>query len=238
MTVLDELDELVDRYVCENRWLNEPITLGRARAFAIQHRLNTRQRNSVLKLRVATNVPDWDLRIRLIGSVTQEVVGDHEFAGGRPHWMVVEDLGMALGLTTEQMRSANPSGSTELAWAAWQGLMAESHWLEGIVANTCAERPNVPGYGRGQVRTLGWSGYDRRRWHETLSLADDQLTFWKVHSEADLDHSNTGWNAVAEHAARLHMEGAVVDACRRNLIVWKHYWEGIADWGDQHERDW
>ena len=52
------------------------MTKGRARMFALQHRLNTRQRNSVLKLKVATNCPDWETRMRVIGACSEEVIAD------------------------------------------------------------------------------------------------------------------------------------------------------------------
>ena len=51
------LDEAVDNFVRRTPIFNEDITLGRARMFVLQHRQNTRYRNSVLKLRVATNCP-------------------------------------------------------------------------------------------------------------------------------------------------------------------------------------
>jgi len=47
-------------------------------------------------------------------------------------------------LKRSEIRAATPIATTQLAWVAWEGLMANRHWLEGIVANTCAERANVP----------------------------------------------------------------------------------------------
>ena len=49
------MDRVVNEFVARCRWFNEPMTRGRAKTFVMQHRLNTRQRNSVLKLKVATN---------------------------------------------------------------------------------------------------------------------------------------------------------------------------------------
>ena len=54
--------DVVDDFCRRTRFFKEPMTKGRARMFVLQHRLNTRQRNSVLKLKVATNCPDWDMR--------------------------------------------------------------------------------------------------------------------------------------------------------------------------------
>ena len=56
MSVVARMDKVVDDFAKRCRWFREPITKGRARVFALQHRLNTRQRNSVLKLKVATYV--------------------------------------------------------------------------------------------------------------------------------------------------------------------------------------
>lgn len=232
MTVVDEMDRLVDGFVRANRFMNEPLTTGRARMFVCQHRLNTRQRNSVLKLRVATNIPDWDLKIDVLRAASQEVIADDEFGKGRPHWGILEDLGRTIGLTTDDMRSARPIDSTQLSWLAWEALMSNRHWLEGLVANTCAERANVPGYGQGMVREHGWFGLERHRWGELFGLKDDQVEFFELHEAADIEHSNLGWKAVAENAERLHMEDQVVEACRLNLLVWKQYLDGIAEAGD------
>ena len=97
-SVLTRLDRVVDEFSANCRFFSEPMTKGRAKMFAMQHRLNTRQRNSVLKLRVATNTPDWDLRLRIIGACAEEIIADHEHGGGRPHWAILEDLGVLIGL--------------------------------------------------------------------------------------------------------------------------------------------
>jgi hypothetical protein len=83
MTVVRRMDQVVDGFVARCRWFHEPMTKGRAKMFALQHRLNTRQRNSVLKLKVATNCPDWDTRMRIIGACSEEVIADHAH-GGEP----------------------------------------------------------------------------------------------------------------------------------------------------------
>ena len=48
------MDQVVNDFVARCRFFHEPMTCGRAKMFVMQHRLNTRQRNSVLKLKVAT----------------------------------------------------------------------------------------------------------------------------------------------------------------------------------------
>src|SRR4030095_5301181 len=123
-SVIGRLDEVVDDFCRRTRFFREPITKGRARMFVYKHRLNTRHRNSVLKLKVATNCPDWDTRIGIIGACSQEVIADHAHGGGRAHWEILEALGTKIGMKRDAIRAAKPLPSTQLAWAAWEGLMA------------------------------------------------------------------------------------------------------------------
>lgn len=236
MSVVARMDRVVNAFVARCRWFREPLNQGRAKMFAMQHRLNTRQRNSVLKLKVATNCEDWDTRMRILQACSEEVIADHAHGGGRPHWAILEDLGVRIGLKRRDLTEARPLPSTQLAWNAWEGLMANKHWLEGIVANTCAERINVPGYGSGEFRKRGWFGLERRRWGRLFKLDDEALDFFELHTEADIEHSDTGWRAVDKFAKKLHMEDAAVSACERNLYVWEHYLNGIAAAGDAYRR--
>jgi pyrroloquinoline quinone (PQQ) biosynthesis protein C len=187
----------------------------------------------VLKLRVATNCPDWDTRLKIIGACTQEIIADHEYGHGKPHWQILEELGTYIGMDVDDIRAAQPITSTALAWAAWDGLMSNRHWLEGIVGNTCAERTNVPGYGEGVMRERGWFGLERKRWGEVFKLTNEQLDFFELHEQADIEHSDMGWQAIARFAREHKMEDAVVEACRKNLAVWEMYLNGIAAAGDE-----
>ena len=79
-SITDRLDAEVERFVqdCiifpEDAW-----TPNRCRAWVLQHRLNSRQRNSVLKLKVATNCPIWDIKLDIIHACSQEIIADDEF---------------------------------------------------------------------------------------------------------------------------------------------------------------
>src|SRR6266436_6737182 len=122
-SVLARLERLVDDFSRRTRYFHEEMTKGRARVFAVQHRLNTRQRNPVLNLKVATNCPDWDTRIGIIKACSEEVIADHEHGGGRAHWEILEDLGTRIGLSRREIRAAAALPTTQLAWVAWEGLM-------------------------------------------------------------------------------------------------------------------
>src|SRR5690348_17812011 len=123
-SVVARLDKVVDDFSKRARFFREPLTRARARMFVLQHRLNTRQRNSVLKLKVAANCPDWDTRIGIIRACSEEVIADHRHGRGRAHWEILEELGTRIGLSRKVIRAAAPIPSTQLAWSAWEGLMA------------------------------------------------------------------------------------------------------------------
>jgi hypothetical protein len=114
--------------------------------------------------------------------------------------------------------------------------MSNRHWLEGLIANTCAERVNVPGYGEGIFRERGWFYLERQRWGELFKLKNDDLDFFELHEAADIAHSNLGWQTIAEKAEALGMVDQVVKACRINLMVWESYLNGIAAGGDALDR--
>jgi pyrroloquinoline quinone (PQQ) biosynthesis protein C len=230
--VVARLDRVVDDYARRVRLFREPMTKGRATMFVLQHRQNTRQRNSVLKLRVATNCPDWETKLRIIGACSEEIIADHEHGHGRPHWAILEDLGVRIGLKRKDIESARLLVSTQLCWLAWEALMSNRHWLEGLIANTCAERSNVPGYGEGDFRKHGWFWVERQRWGKLFGLKNEELDFFELHEAADIAHSNLGWQTVAAEAERLGVADQVVHACRINLMVWEQYLNGIAAGGD------
>jgi pyrroloquinoline quinone (PQQ) biosynthesis protein C len=207
-------------------------TKNRCRAFVLQHRQNTRYRNSVLKLKVATNCPIWDIKIDIIEACAQEIIADNEYGGGKAHWQILEELGVSIGMDRDKMQNAAPSAATQLSWDAWSGLMTNSHWLLGLIGNTCTERVNVPGYGTGGTKEFGWFGNMRGIWKEIWELDDSDLNFFKLHTEADLEHSELGWRTVGQYAADLNLEDEVIEACRRNLVVWENYLNGICYLGD------
>ncbi|MGH7091897.1 MAG: hypothetical protein ACREFQ_23665, partial [Stellaceae bacterium] len=112
--VVARLDREVEDFVQRTRYFRERLTPGRAQMFVLQHRQNTRQRNSVLKLRVATNCPDWETRLRIIGACSEEIIADHAHGGGRPHWQILEELGTRIGLKRAQIRGAPLLVSTQM----------------------------------------------------------------------------------------------------------------------------
>ncbi len=228
-----ELDKRVDTFCRNLRYFNEPYNEGRAEMFVMQHRLNTRHRNSVLKLKVATNTPDWDVRMRILGAASEELIADVEFGGGLPHWKMLENAGVAAGMSLRKIRSAKPSRTTQLAWNAWMGLMGNAHWLEGLLANVIVERTNIRGYGNAHFSKYGWLGIERVRWKKLYPhLTDEDLRFFRIHEVADEIHSDLGWRHLGELAESTRSEERLLEVADQNLVAWEVYLNGIADDGD------
>ncbi|MBT3793085.1 MAG: hypothetical protein HOF95_08715 [Rhodospirillales bacterium] len=228
-----DLDNILDNFCNRVRYINEPYNQGRAYMFCEQHRLNTRQRNSVLKLKVATNTPDWETRMRILGACTEELIADDEFGDGLPHWLMLENVGVKAGMSRAKLRNAKPLPTTQLAWNAWMGVMGNCHWLEGLLANVVSERTNLKGYGKGTFKNHGWLGIERLRWKKLFPhMTDADLKFFKIHNEADEIHSDLGWKNLAKHAKSLHMEDRLLELAEQNLAIWEVYLNGIGDAGD------
>ena len=156
----------------------------------------------------------------------------NEFGGGDPHWKILEVLGVRIGMDRDEIQNAIPTPTTQMCWDAWNGLMSNCHWLLGLIANTCAERHNVPGYGAGLTKEMGWNAMVGTKWMKIFDLAREDVKFFNIHTEADLEHSELGWRTIAEYAEGLNLVDDVVDSCCRNLVVWETYFNGICHLGD------
>ncbi len=141
--VIEGLDNAVNAFVSRTLIFQDDAWMkNRCRAFVLQHRQNNRHRNSVLKLKVATNCPIWDIKLDIIDACSQEL----------------------------------------------------------------------------------WN------------LSDDDVGFFKLHTEADLEHSGLGLRNAANYADDLNLEDELVASCRRNLVVWKNYFNGICYLGDSFDQ--
>jgi pyrroloquinoline quinone (PQQ) biosynthesis protein C len=69
-------------------------------------------------------------------------------------------------------------------------------------------------------------------WQEIWDLNMDEVRFFTLHTEADRKHSDLGGQTVAKYADELGLTDEVVESCRRNLVVWETYFNGIYHYGD------
>jgi len=90
----------------------------------------------------------------------------------------------------------------------------------------------VPGYGTGLTRDMGWNAMVAIKWMEIWDISREDVNFFNMHTEADLEHSELGWRTIAIYAEELNLVDEVVESCRRNLVVWETYFNGICHSGD------
>jgi hypothetical protein len=170
MDVIARLDAVVDDFNRRCRFFNTPLTREPARRCSCGSTASTRgSATASTNLRWRRTAPIWEIRMRIIGASAQELIADNEFGDGKAHWEILEDLGVAIGMNRDEIRAATPLPSTQLCWLAWETLTKNRHWLEGLMANTCAERSNVPGYGNGRQREVGLVGRAARSVARTSS---------------------------------------------------------------------
>ena len=79
-------------------------------------------------------------------------------------------------------------------------------------------------------------GSEHAKWKKLFGLSNEDLVFFGYHGEADVKHSDHGWKNVAKYATQLHLEDEAIQACWDNLMIWDHYLNGIAAWGDELDR--
>ena len=96
--------------------------------------------------------------------------------------------GKALGLTPEQVMNVEPLASTMATLYAWAWMTREKSWLEGLASLTITEWAN-------DDRLLqdvggGLSSRMAKRWMDDLGFGWEQMPNFKVHSEADEEHSD------------------------------------------------
>lgn len=229
--LVKKMDEILEEGLERINYFSEEITPGKARMFVLQHRLNSRYRNSTLKLRVATNCTVWEIKINILEACSEEILGDYKYFDGKPHWKMLEELGLQLGLKKEQIQSERPLRTTRAAWFMYEGLMSNTHWLLGLLGNTCMERAFIPNHGRKILLNKGVALFEYERWMQALKLKPDQLTFFYIHSKADVEHSENGWKNIAKYAKRFGLEEEILRHLEMNMFAWKTYYDGVNEAG-------
>ena len=225
--LIEAMDQILESNLEHIDYFNEDLTLGKAKMFVLQHRLNSRYRNSTLKLKVATNCPVYEIKIGILEACSEEILGDYKYFQGKPHWKVLEELGGVIGLGQKEIQEEKPLKTTKSAWMMFEGLMANTHWVLGLLGNTCMERGFISGYGKKIFSNKGVAEFEYERWRRVLSLKPEELKFFTVHSKADLEHSELGWKNIAIYAKKYGLENDVLSYLDMNLQAWKIYYDGI-----------
>src|SRR5256712_12397439 len=135
---------------------------------------------------VSSNCPEMSVKQKILQHEYGEVIKDEYTEHG--HLELIVRQGKALGLTAEQVMNVAPLPSTMATLYAWAWMTREKSWLEGLASLTITEWAN-------DDRLLhdlggGLSSRMAKRWMEDLGFGWDDMPNFKVHSQADEEHSD------------------------------------------------
>jgi pyrroloquinoline quinone (PQQ) biosynthesis protein C len=168
-----------------NRYFSGKITKPGAQVLITQLGLFIRHRRDCWA-HVSANCPQMSVKQKILQHEYGEVIKDEYTEHG--HMDLIIRQGKALGLTPQQVLEVEPLPTTQATLYAWAWITREKSWLEGLAALTITEWAN-------DDRLLhdlggGLSSRMAKRWMEDLGFGWEQMPNFKVHSQADEEHSD------------------------------------------------
>jgi pyrroloquinoline quinone (PQQ) biosynthesis protein C len=153
------------------------------------------------------------------GEVIKDSYTDHG------HLELIVRQGKALGLTADQVLNVKPLPSTMATLYAWGWMTREKSWLEGMVSLSVTEWANddrlhhdIGG---------GLSSRMAKRWMDDLGFGWEQMPNFKVHSQADEEHSDMFLDDLERFAVG-DKENLVMQAAKESMELHKIFRGGIA----------
>jgi pyrroloquinoline quinone (PQQ) biosynthesis protein C len=172
---------------------------------------------------VSANCPHMSVKQKILQHEYGEVIKDEYAEHG--HMELIIRQGKALGLTPREVLEVEPLPTTRATLYAWAWMTREKSWLEGLAALTITEWAN-------DDRLLhdlggGLSSRMAKRWMEDLGLDWDDMPNFKVHSQADEEHSDMFLEDL-ERFATGEKEALVYKAAKESMDLLKLFRGGIA----------
>lgn len=133
--------------------------------------------------------------------------------------------GKALGLSVKETLEVEPLPTTMATLYAWGWMTREKSWLEGLVSLSVTEWANddrlhsdIGG---------GLSSRMAKRWMDDLGFGWEQMPNFKVHSQADEEHSDMFLEDLERYAIGEN-EAVVIQAAKESMDLHKLFRGGIA----------
>jgi pyrroloquinoline quinone (PQQ) biosynthesis protein C len=135
---------------------------------------------------VSANCPHMSIKQKILQHEYGEVIKDEYTEHG--HMELIIRQGQALGLTTKEVLEVEPLPTTRATLYAWGWMTREKSWLEGLASLTITEWANDDRL----LQDLGGGLSSRmaKRWMDDLGFGWEQMPNFKVHSQADEEHSD------------------------------------------------
>jgi pyrroloquinoline quinone (PQQ) biosynthesis protein C len=198
------------------------ITKAGARALTTQLGLFIRHRRDCWA-HVSANCPHMAVKRKILQHEYGEVIKDEYTEHG--HLDLIVRQGRALGLTPAEVLNVNPLPTTMATLYAWGWLTREKSWLEGLVSLSVTEWANDDrlhhDIGGGLSSRMG------KRWMDDLGFGWEQMPNFKVHSQADEEHSDMFLEDLERFAVG-EKEALVLQAAKESMELHKIFRGGIA----------
>jgi pyrroloquinoline quinone (PQQ) biosynthesis protein C len=222
-TIVDEICDICLEAAPQMSWLIEPLTLGRARAYVLQHLLRNRLLSAVIRPAWLSRCPDSEIVEKTIDQMREELV--HDDVIGRAHTDLIFQLGQSIGLNEEEMRASKPVPMVQAAFNIWENLARTRHWAVGFLSSSVGEYLIV---------TLKDCNFRADVWKKQLGLTDRDVFFFSYHEKADLLHAGTNvWKPIVKHVHDAKDREEILEGAKVGLEALRLFYLGVAEMGDQ-----
>lgn len=201
---------------------NTPLTMKRAQHVAIQmvfYNVNRREGWAFVQAKAP-----WDVK-RLIWEHEKDELF-HDPRGGADHRALMSKEAVALGVSEADLAKATPSPLIQATLMAFNNASNSLPWLGAMTFAHFLERRNNSRL----VRGGGFSARFRDKMVKELKIESKLLISSNVHVEADMDHSDSIWDTIAdnvkdEYSYQIALEGgqtcAVLDRAFRVALAYE-----------------
>jgi len=198
------------------------MTVERARIYLLQLGIYVRQRRNFWP-QVAANCPDFDVKQRIMSHEYEELIEDEHSKAG--HLDLIFRQGKELGLSAEQILSAEALPTTKAAVYGWFWIARNRPWQEALAASTIAEWTN-------DDRLLGDIGGGNctrlyHIWKRDLRFSDNQMPNFTAHSKADVKHSDMFIDVLEQHVVA-GREQDIIETAKESMDLHRAYFGGMA----------
>lgn len=205
------------------RWCREPLTLGGARAFVLQHILRNRFYSAVMRPAWMSRCPDLAVVRKTISQMREELVRDDKIEAA--HTEILWQFGRNIGLTDDQMGRVTPEPLVALSFSALENLARTHHWIAGWLGSSVGEYITIH---------LEGHNFNPESWKRTLGLSEEQVFFLRYHNKADLDHAGEKvWEPLRRHVTSAEVRDQVDAGLTIALEAHRCFHEGVGRLGDR-----
>lgn len=222
LDLISEVYAIIKRNMDGSRWTNyslNHLTRRGAGIYVQQHGVFTRHSRRCWAY-VVGQCPEVEVRRFIV----RENLYEEEGIEATSHFTTLQRMGIAVGLSAQQVEDAIALPPTRAALLIWEALTKDRHWLIGCAAKATLEQMNMPEAGM-------FSSVQGQAWMGQLGLSKEDVDFWLLHDEVDRSHG-PGVFALVERYLSKYPEVSradVLTAVDDSAFAWALFWNGIAD---------